>query len=97
MKAKEELCALKEEVETVKKKFAELPDEEVEMVTGGVSLDCGRSGSGGGCVPTPSAPSTPSTPSTPTESFTVPVKGEDTVHIDESLSDGKLEITESVY
>ena len=35
MKAKEELNALKEEVETLNKKLAELNDEELEQVTGG--------------------------------------------------------------
>ena len=36
MKTKEELNALKEEVETLNKKLAELTDEELEQVTGGV-------------------------------------------------------------
>ena len=35
MKSKEELTALKEEVETLNKKFAELTDEELAQVTGG--------------------------------------------------------------
>ena len=35
MKTKEELNALKEEVETVSKKLHELTDEELEQVTGG--------------------------------------------------------------
>ena len=35
MKTKEELNALKEEVETVNKKLAELTDEDLEQVTGG--------------------------------------------------------------
>ena len=35
MKTKEELNALKEEVETVNKKLAELTDEELEQVSGG--------------------------------------------------------------
>ena len=35
MKTKEELNALKVEVETVNKKLAELTDEELEQVTGG--------------------------------------------------------------
>ena len=35
MKTKEELNALKEEVETVKKKFTELTDDELEKVIGG--------------------------------------------------------------
>ena len=34
-KSKEELNALKEEVETVNKKLAELTDEELELVSGG--------------------------------------------------------------
>ena len=36
MKTKEELNALKEEVETLNKKLAELTDEELEQVTGGL-------------------------------------------------------------
>ena len=35
MKTKEELEALKEEVETLNKKLAELTNEELEQVTGG--------------------------------------------------------------
>ena len=35
MKTKEELNALKEEVETLNKKLAELTDEELAQVTGG--------------------------------------------------------------
>ena len=35
MKTKEELNALKEEVETLNKKLAELTEEELEQVTGG--------------------------------------------------------------
>ena len=35
MKTKEELNALKEEVETLNKKLAELTNEELEQVTGG--------------------------------------------------------------
>ena len=35
MKTKEELSALKEEVETVSKKLHELTDEELEQVVGG--------------------------------------------------------------
>ena len=35
MKTKEELNALKEEVETLNKKLAELTDEELEQVSGG--------------------------------------------------------------
>ena len=37
MKTAEELNALKEEVETLNKKLAELTDEELKQVTGGVS------------------------------------------------------------
>ena len=36
MKTKEELNALKEEVETVSKKLHELTEEELEQVTGGI-------------------------------------------------------------
>ena len=39
MKTKEELNALKEEVETVNKKMRELTDEELEQVNGGAKLD----------------------------------------------------------
>ena len=38
MKTKEELNALKEEVETVNKKLHELTDEELEQVSGGAYL-----------------------------------------------------------
>ena len=37
MKTKEELCALKEEVENVNKKLAELTEEELAQVSGGVA------------------------------------------------------------
>ena len=37
MKTKEELNALKEEVETVSEKFHELTEEELEQVTGGTA------------------------------------------------------------
>ena len=39
MKTKEELNALKEEVEVLKKKLAELTEEELDQVSGGVSSD----------------------------------------------------------
>ena len=39
MKTKEELNALKAEVETVNKKLAELTEEELEQVAGGDSSD----------------------------------------------------------
>ena len=39
MKTKEELNALKEEVETLNKKLAELTDEELAQVSGGVLPD----------------------------------------------------------
>ena len=39
MKTKEELTALKEEVETVSRKLHELTDEELEQVSGGYVLD----------------------------------------------------------
>ena len=41
MKTKEQLNALKEEVETVNKKLHELTPEELEQVTGGVLPDFG--------------------------------------------------------
>ena len=37
MKTKEELCALKEEVEALNKKLAELTEEELAQVAGGVA------------------------------------------------------------
>ena len=40
MKSKEELDALKEEVEAVNEKLAELTDEEIAQVTGGVVHSC---------------------------------------------------------
>ena len=39
MKTKEELDALKEEVEAVNEKLAELTEEEIAQVTGGVDPD----------------------------------------------------------
>ena len=39
MKTKEELNALKEEIETVSRKLAELTEEELAQVTGGYALD----------------------------------------------------------
>ena len=39
MKTEEELNALKEEVETLNKKLAELTDEELEQVSGGVAFN----------------------------------------------------------
>ena len=44
MKTKEELKALKEEVETLNKKLAELTGEELEQVFGGETLDFGSKG-----------------------------------------------------
>ena len=38
MKTKEELNALKEEVETLNKKLAELTEEELEQVSGGAEI-----------------------------------------------------------
>ena len=40
MKTKEELNALKEEVETANNKFNELPDEELAQVSGGGNDGC---------------------------------------------------------
>ena len=39
MKTKEELNALKEEVEAVNKKLAELTEEELEQVSGGIDFN----------------------------------------------------------
>ena len=44
MKTPEELNVLKEEVETLKKKLAELTEEELAQVSGGETLDCGPKG-----------------------------------------------------
>ena len=44
MKTKEELNALKEEVETVSKKLHELTDEEIAQVSGGVFPDTSEYG-----------------------------------------------------
>ena len=44
MKTKEELNALKEEVETLNKKLAELSEEELAQVAGGETLDFGSKG-----------------------------------------------------
>lgn len=41
MKTKEELNALKEEVETVNKKLAELSEDELKQVVGGLDFDRG--------------------------------------------------------
>ena len=38
MKTTEELNALKEEVETLNKKFAELSEEELKQVAGGIKI-----------------------------------------------------------
>lgn len=38
MKTKEELNAIKEEIETLNKKLAELTEEELEQVTGGKTI-----------------------------------------------------------
>lgn len=42
MKSKEELNALKEEVETLNKKLHELTEEELAQVTGGAGIDLDR-------------------------------------------------------
>ena len=39
MKTKEELCALKEEVEAINRKLAELTEEELAQVVGGVVVN----------------------------------------------------------
>ena len=70
---------IKEEVETRDKKFMELREEELARVSGG---DSSAQSSGGGYYFPSSIPYTPSTPSTPTESFTVPIKGDENDHID---------------
>ena len=44
MKTKEELNALKEEVENVNRKLAELTDEELEQVSGGWGIHFGPNG-----------------------------------------------------
>lgn len=87
MKTKEELNALKSEAKATSKNFQVLTDEALDQVFGGIG------GSGGGSY-YPSIPSAPSTPTTSTGVFTVPVKGEDTVHIDASIKDGNAEVKE---
>lgn len=86
MKKDGKMNTLKSEAKATSKDFQALSDETLDQVSGGVGLS-----SGGSYYPTPS---TPSTPSTPTESFTIPVKGEDTVHIDASIKDGNAEVKE---
>ena len=44
MKTPEELNVLKEEVETLKKKLAELTEDELKQVAGGETPDCGSKG-----------------------------------------------------
>ena len=44
MKTPEELNVLREEVETLKKKLAELTEEELAQISGGETLDCGSKG-----------------------------------------------------
>ena len=95
MQTKEELNVVKNEVETVSSKLRQLNENELAEVTGGVEPICG-SGVSGGSAYKPSIPKTAPTPSTPTESFTIPIKGEDTVHIDASVRDGKVIITETL-
>ena len=46
MKSKDELNALKEEVETLNKKFAELNEDELTQITGGVQLFNATTGGG---------------------------------------------------
>ena len=79
MKTKEELNALKEEVETVSRKLHELTEEELAQVSGGT--EPGSGSGGGGYCPSPAGPSTPTTPGKPTECIVIPVKGEETDHI----------------
>ena len=46
MKTKEELNALKNEVEVLNKKLAELSEDELKQVTGGLDLNVGYENSG---------------------------------------------------
>ena len=85
MKSFDKLNVLKAESKAESTQPHALSDKELDLVTGG------NGGSGGGYMPCPSRPSCPSTPSTPTESYTVPVKGEDTVHIDASIHDDNID------
>ena len=57
MKTKEELTVLKEEYETMSKKLAELTEDELAEVTGGVT---GFNGESGPKRPTPEIPKTSS-------------------------------------
>ena len=92
MKKDVKMNALKSEAKATSKDFQVLTDEALNQVFGGVG------GSGGGSYyPSIPAPSTPSTPTTPTGVFTVPVKGEDTVHIDASIKDGNAEVKELTF
>ena len=89
MKKDVKMNALKSEAKATSKDFQVLTDEALDQVFGGVG------GSGGGSYyPSIPTPSTPSTPTTPTGAFTVPVKGEDTVHIDASIKDDNAEVKE---
>ena len=89
MKKDVKMNALKSEAKATSKDFQVLTDEALDQVFGGVG------GSGGGSYyPSISTPSTPSTPTPPPGVFTVPVKGEDTVHIDASIKDGNAEVKE---
>ena len=89
MKKDVKMNALKSEAKATSKDFQVLTDEALDQVFGGVG------GSGGGSYyPSIPTPSTPSTPTTPPGIFTIPVKGEDTVHIDASIKDGNVEFKE---
>ena len=88
MKKDVKMNALKSEAKATSKDFQVLTDEALDQVFGGV---------GGSYYPSIPTPSTPSTPTTPPGVFTVPVKGEDTVHIDASIKDGNAEFKELTY
>ena len=63
-----------------KENGAALADEELAQVSGGT--EPGSGSGGGGYFPPPAGPSTPTTPGKPTECIVIPVKGEETDHID---------------
>lgn len=85
MKKDVKMNGLKSEVKATDKDFQMLSDEALDQVFSGV---------GGSYYPTPA---TPSTPTTPAGIVTVPVKGEDTVHIDASIKDGNAEVKELTF
>lgn len=81
MKTNKKLNAIKEENKTMSKEYRVLNEKELDLVSGGH----------GHGEYVPSAPSCSPSPSKPSESGTIPVKGEDTEHIDIVFRNGKVE------